>query len=113
MSKIIPCLLRPGISPLSADIIAVYLQAVTKVFGSWSAGLAEQWESDDLPQIKDMVTTIIIRFTSFVNSPYIEVQERVICLPFPVKFSRLITMSGRKLSPTVQFHPSRLEQLQT
>ena len=77
--KVIPHLLQPEISRLAPDILAIYIQAVSKIFGSWAAELAQRWDDDDLPQVKASVDTIIARINEFATSPHIEVQERVRC----------------------------------
>ncbi|KAJ8508456.1 hypothetical protein ONZ45_g9263 [Pleurotus djamor] len=76
--KLLPFLLRPEMSNLPPDIIAVYIQSAMKLFGHWAAELAQRWSSvnDDLPEVKTVVATIIERLQEFVASPHIEVQER-------------------------------------
>ncbi|KAK0466157.1 adaptin N terminal region-domain-containing protein [Desarmillaria tabescens] len=74
--KLLPYLLQPDISRLSPDIIAVYIQAATKIFGFWATEVAQRWTEDDLPEVKDLVATFISRGSEFVSSPHIEVQER-------------------------------------
>jgi hypothetical protein len=76
-SRLIPCLVHPGIARLSPTIIAVYLQSMTKVFGSWTANLANQWGDDELVQVQELVPNIISRLETFTGSADIEVQERV------------------------------------
>lgn len=75
--KLLPYILQPEITNLSPDIIAVYIQAATKIFGSWAAEVAERWSEDDLPEVKNVVDVIVTRVTEFAGSPHIEVQERV------------------------------------
>ncbi|KAH8835125.1 Adaptor protein complex AP-3 delta subunit [Flagelloscypha sp. PMI_526] len=75
-SRLIPCLVHPGIARLSPTIIAVYLQSMTKVFGSWTANLANQWGDDELVQVQELVPNIISRLETFTGSADIEVQER-------------------------------------
>ncbi len=75
--KLLPYLLQPGISHLSPDIIAVYIQAAAKIFGFWATEVAQRWTEDDLPEVKDLVAMVISRGNEFVSSPHIEVQERV------------------------------------
>ncbi|KAF5383966.1 hypothetical protein D9757_006977 [Collybiopsis confluens] len=74
--KLLPLILRPEITHLSPDIIAVYIQAATKVFGFWAAEVAQRWTDDDLRQVKDVVQMVIEHISPFVGSPHIEVQER-------------------------------------
>ncbi|KAK0209103.1 adaptin N terminal region-domain-containing protein [Desarmillaria ectypa] len=74
--KLLPYLLQPDISRLSPDIIAVYIQAATKIFGFWATEVAQRWTEDDLSEVKDLVATFISRGSEFVSSPHIEVQER-------------------------------------
>lgn len=75
--KLIPHLLQPGIEQLAPDILSVYIMAITKVFGSWAADLAQRWEDDDLPQATSIVESILTRLDAFSSSPHVEVQERV------------------------------------
>lgn len=75
--KLLNYLLQPSISRLHSDTIAVYIQAATKVFGFWSSELAQRWDDDDLPRVKETVDFVIDRLGEFVTSPDIEVQERV------------------------------------
>lgn len=75
--KLLEYLLRPAVLKLASETIAVYLQASLKVFGSWCAGLAGQWDNDDLPKIRGMVDTLVERVSAFTSNPDIEVQERV------------------------------------
>ncbi|KII93311.1 hypothetical protein PLICRDRAFT_672814 [Plicaturopsis crispa FD-325 SS-3] len=74
--KLLAYILQPSIDSLSPDIIAVYIQAATKIFGFWAADIAERWDDDDLAQVKEVVDTIIGRVSEFVTSPHIDVQER-------------------------------------
>lgn len=62
---------------LSSDIVAMYIQAATKVFGSWAADVAQRWTDDDLTHLKSMVEFMISRLRELVQSSQIEVQERV------------------------------------
>ncbi len=62
---------------LPPEIVAVYLQGALKVFGSWAAELAEQWDDEDLARVKNAVSTVLERIGDFASSPDIEVQERV------------------------------------
>jgi AP-3 complex subunit delta len=62
---------------LAPETIAVYVQAATKVFGSWCADLAEHWDDDDLPKVKGAVDSMIEQVSEFASNPNIEVQERV------------------------------------
>ncbi|KAI0354633.1 Ap3d1 protein [Trametes cingulata] len=74
--KLLSYLLQPGIMALPPDIVAVYVHASMKVFGSWAAELAERWDDDDLPRVQGIVNDILERLTSFATHPDIEVQER-------------------------------------
>ena len=40
---------------IDPEAIAMYIQTTTKVFGHWTAGLAERLEDDYLPQVKGIV----------------------------------------------------------
>ncbi|RDX42973.1 Adaptor protein complex AP-3 delta subunit [Lentinus brumalis] len=74
--KLLSYLLQPRIMTLPTEIIAVYLHAAMKVFGSWAAELADRWDDDDLPKVRGVVDDVLERLSSFVTSPDIEVQER-------------------------------------
>ncbi|KAH9929816.1 adaptin N terminal region-domain-containing protein [Fomitopsis serialis] len=74
--KLLPHLLQPGLVALDPEIVAVYLQAATKVFGYWAAEQANTFESEDLPKIRDAVDMTLERAGEFATSPDIEVQER-------------------------------------
>jgi AP-3 complex subunit delta len=69
-------LLQPRIANLAPDIIAVYIHAATKIFGFWATEMAERWDDDLLPEIKNVVDMVIERVSDFNSSPHIEVQER-------------------------------------
>lgn len=75
--KLLDPLLRPEVLKLAPEIIAVYLQAAIKVFGAWSADLADQWNDEELPKVKGVVDTMVERVAEFAANPDIEVQERV------------------------------------
>ncbi|KAI0076052.1 Adaptor protein complex AP-3 delta subunit [Panus rudis PR-1116 ss-1] len=74
--KLLSFLLQPRVLTLNADIISVYLQSATKVFGVWAAELADRWDNDDLPKVKETVDTVLERLAEFASNPDIEVQER-------------------------------------
>ncbi|KAI0783126.1 Adaptor protein complex AP-3 delta subunit [Abortiporus biennis] len=74
--KLLTYLLQARVLSLAPETIAVYLQAAMKVFGVWAADLAERWDNDDLPKVKNVVETMIERLQDFVSSADIEVQER-------------------------------------
>lgn len=75
--KLLPYILQSEISNLSPDIVAVYIQAATKIFGHWTAELAQRWDDDDLREVKETIATIVSRVAELSSSPHIEVQERV------------------------------------
>ncbi|KAI0691983.1 Adaptor protein complex AP-3 delta subunit [Cytidiella melzeri] len=74
--KLLNYLLQLRVLNLSPEIIAVYLQAALKVFGSWSAELAGQWDDEDLPKVKTTVGTVLERIDDFASNSDLEVQER-------------------------------------
>jgi AP-3 complex subunit delta len=61
----------------------VYIQAATKIFGQWAADVAQQWEDDQLVNVKKVVESMITRLEELVGSPDIEVQERVSSFVYP------------------------------
>ncbi|KAK2461539.1 hypothetical protein APHAL10511_006002 [Amanita phalloides] len=73
---LIPHLLKPEISNLSPDIVAVYIQSALKVFGFWATDLAQSWQDDFLSDVKNMVEHVISRIQEFATSFHVEVQER-------------------------------------
>lgn len=75
--KLIPPLLKPGVTELSPGTIGVHLQAVLKIFGSWTSELAQNWDDDELPRVKAVVDETIEALQPFAPSPDMEVQERV------------------------------------
>lgn len=75
--KLIPYLIQAEITNLAPDIIAMYIQAATKIFGFWAAELAQQWDDNNLPEVKETVETILTGMRQLVNNRHIEVQERV------------------------------------
>lgn len=106
--KLLNYLLQPSISRLHSDTIAVYIQAATKVFGFWSSELAQRWDDDDLPRVKETVDFVLDHLRDFVASPDIEVQERVCgflhCEPL---FAKLMEI-GLKYLRIIHIHPGRL-----
>jgi AP-3 complex subunit delta-1 len=79
--KLLPYLLQPQIATLLPEIIAVYIQAASKIFGHWTDQVAQRWDDDDLPEVKSMVDLIIGRVRDFVSNADVEVQERVGVFP--------------------------------
>ncbi|KAJ6469611.1 Adaptor protein complex AP-3 delta subunit [Mycena vitilis] len=74
--KLLPYLLQAEIATLLPEIIAVYIQATSKIFGYWAAEIAQRWDDDDLPEVKSMVDLILGRVREFVSNSDVEVQER-------------------------------------
>ncbi|TBU29793.1 Adaptor protein complex AP-3 delta subunit [Dichomitus squalens] len=74
--KLLSSLLQPRILSLPSDIVAVYLHAAMKVFGSWATELADRWDDDDLPRVRGVVDDVVGRLSSIVTHTDIEVQER-------------------------------------
>lgn len=76
--KIIPTLLQPSVASLAPDIIAVYIQSVAKIFGTWVVQLAQTWDDDtDLPEVRRVADSIVEGIQPFASNPDFEVQERV------------------------------------
>lgn len=75
--KLLVHLLHPGVADLDPEIVAVYLQAATKVFGYGAAEQANAFDNDDLPKAREAVQMILDSVAEFATSPDIEVQERV------------------------------------
>ena len=75
--KLLPYLLQPEVNNLTPDIITVYIQSATKVFGCWVSEVAQRWDDEDLPQVKQVVEQVVTRMRDFATSDHIEVQERV------------------------------------
>ncbi|KAJ6575471.1 adaptin N terminal region-domain-containing protein [Mycena capillaripes] len=74
--KLLPYLLQAEIATLLPEIIAVYIQATSKIFGHWVAEIAQRWDDEDLPEVKSMVDLILGRVREFVSNSDVEVQER-------------------------------------
>ncbi|KAF8807917.1 Ap3d1 protein [Phlegmacium glaucopus] len=74
--KLLPYLLRPEVNNLPPDIIAMYIQALTKIFGFWASELGQRWSDDELPELKRTVMLIQNRVGEFASCQDIEVQER-------------------------------------
>ncbi|KAI1793066.1 Adaptor protein complex AP-3 delta subunit [Ganoderma leucocontextum] len=74
--KLLSYLLQPRILSLSPDVVAVYLHAAMKVFGSWTAELADRWDDSDLSRVRGALDDVVERFSSFVTHADIDVQER-------------------------------------
>ena len=75
--KLLPHFLRNEVDRLSPDIIAMYIQAVLKIFGSWAVELAQRWGDDELTELKEKVKSVVDRMRELAASEHIEVQERV------------------------------------
>lgn len=88
--KLLHYLLQPRVLTLDPETIAVYLQAALKIFGVWTADLAERWDNDDLPKVKNMVDTLVERLGEFAANPDIEVQERVDLHCFLLRTIRIV-----------------------
>lgn len=80
--KLIPLLLKTGVTELSPGTIGVHLQAVLKIFGLWTSELSQNWDDDDLPRVKAVVSEAYEALQPFASSPDMELQERV-CPPPP------------------------------
>ncbi|PSR72553.1 hypothetical protein PHLCEN_2v11546 [Hermanssonia centrifuga] len=74
--KLLTYLLQPMVLTLPPDIVAVYLQAAIKIFGSWAAELADRWDDADLPKVKAVVDSVTASLSRFASNTDIEVQER-------------------------------------
>jgi hypothetical protein len=103
--KLLPHLLQPNVSFLAPETIGAYLQAAVKLFGSWSMELSEDWDSGRIQDIREVVDTLISRLENFTSHSEVEVQERVRQIDAVFKLSYSYTVSGRKRSATIQFHP--------
>lgn len=78
--KTISSLLSIDSTKIAPDIVAICVQSTAKIFGSWAVDLANRWDDDDLPEVKNNVETIISGLQKFASDPDFEVQERVCCL---------------------------------
>ncbi|KIL71660.1 hypothetical protein M378DRAFT_115001 [Amanita muscaria Koide BX008] len=74
--KLITHMLKPEISNLPPDTIAVYIQAALKIFGFWAADLAEHWQDDYLPTVKSTAGLVMTHVQEFTGNFHVEVQER-------------------------------------
>ena len=55
----------------------MYIQSVAKIFSAWAVDLAARWDDDDLPEVKEVVTSVLSGVRQFASSEDFEVQERV------------------------------------
>lgn len=92
--KLIPYLLQSESSILPPDIAAVYVQAAVKVFGTWVADVAQDWDDERFSEIQDIADSIMARMQELVSSPFVEVQERVRSRATATLPRALITYSG-------------------
>ncbi|KDR85547.1 hypothetical protein GALMADRAFT_53684 [Galerina marginata CBS 339.88] len=74
--KLLPYLLQPEINNLAPDIVAMYIQASTKIFGTWASELAQRWEDGNLVEVRQAVNSILARVRELAGSQHIEIQER-------------------------------------
>ncbi|KAF7307227.1 AP-3 complex subunit delta [Mycena indigotica] len=74
--KLLPYLLQSQIAILHPEIIAVYIQTISKIFGSWAAEVAERWDDEDMVEVKSTVDLIINGIKVFTGNADVEVQER-------------------------------------
>ncbi|KAF7792545.1 hypothetical protein EIP86_003586 [Pleurotus ostreatoroseus] len=74
--KLLSYLLQPKVLTLAPETVAVYLQAAIKVFGSWTAELADRWDDEDLTKVRSTVDTVVGQASEFASNSDIEVQER-------------------------------------
>ena len=75
--KLLPYLLQQEVCNLPSDIIAVYVQATTKIFGFWASELGQRWNDDELPELKRIIMLIQNRLGELARCQDIDVQERV------------------------------------
>lgn len=74
--KMLPYFLQPSLEQLSADTIAVYIQAAVKIFGAWTADIAQYWKEDHIAEVKITVDSMVTRLQRFTSNSDMEVQER-------------------------------------
>ncbi|KAG2022853.1 Ap3d1 protein [Coprinopsis cinerea AmutBmut pab1-1] len=104
--KLIPYLLQPEVSNLTPDIVAVYIQATVKVFGTWAAELGEQWDDDRLPELQEIVQAIKSRMEELVSNSNVEVQERA---SNALELFTFISADLKSWKPQTQAGPSTVE----
>lgn len=75
--KLLPYLLQLEVNNLPPDIVSMYVQSMTKIFGFWASELGQRWNDDELPELKRTVMSIQDRVGEFAVCQDIEVQERV------------------------------------
>ncbi|KAG6817562.1 hypothetical protein H0H87_006939 [Tephrocybe sp. NHM501043] len=109
--KLLPHLLQPEVSSLAPEIISVYIQAATKIFGTWSAVIAQRWEDDDVVEVKNLVEQLTSRFGELVSSPHIDVQERAANSLQLFRFIQADLESHRPKPPPTPGFSTELEQI--
>lgn len=103
--KLLTYLLQTSITNLKPDVIAVYIHAATKIFGYWTADVAERWDDNLLPEVRDAVDMVIECVSVFAASPHIEVQERV-SHAFRLRESSSIVSPPLSCRPQTQYYYS-------
>ncbi|KAI0005534.1 adaptin N terminal region-domain-containing protein [Russula compacta] len=74
--KLLPHLLQPNVLLLAPETIGAYLHAAVKLFSAWSMELSQDWDSDKIQEVREVVDTLILRLKTFTSHSDIEVQER-------------------------------------
>lgn len=85
-------LLRESSARPPPNIQAIYLLAVTKIFGYWALNQANNWRSELLPDVRATIDRLVSLIGKFLGDADAEVQERVcansrIPLFLPMKYS--------------------------
>lgn len=70
-------LLRPQIIFLRPWILAHCIMAATKIFGNWTASLADNWTRERFEEVKDVLGELIRQLEVVQEVNDLEVQERV------------------------------------
>ncbi|GJJ13138.1 hypothetical protein Clacol_007388 [Clathrus columnatus] len=72
----ISCLFQEAAVRLPHRTVAIFVQAVMKVFGAWALQLASKWNDNYLPELKQNAEKIISQLQVLVKHDDFEIQER-------------------------------------
>lgn len=112
---VIEYLLNPNAVKLPAEVQAVYVQNIAKIFAHFANDLVPSWDNTIRTQLLGVVDIIIEKLTMFASCMDLEVQERAVnvremfvglrpLLNTPSEFSDLVSFDDTpKKSPTLQY----------
>ncbi|CAG8678163.1 2966_t:CDS:10, partial [Racocetra fulgida] len=69
-------LIQPGVTKLSHNVQAVYIQTILKIYAQWANGLTYNWDEDSKQELLRFTEMIKDKISIFCSSTDLEVQER-------------------------------------